>query len=168
MAGKYNGLRNQLERKEDLSPYGEKVTKRKLELQSVKTQSELANVIKHLKNRKEVLEKIASKIEFETNAAEKALAEFLEAQGIESFKVASGGSLFLQDKIYPQVKDKAALRAWAVNNGLEKELGLHHKTVEGLCGDALLNGRPLPDGVDVFIDVRIGTRNLVEKSVGEA
>lgn len=163
MPTKYTGLRNKLQRFNDSSSYGQQIAVAKTRLQSEFGKPEIAEQIKHLSERKKKLEKIEKRISFLMTACEKALAETLEVTGEESFKLSSGGSFFLQDKIHPTVKDKLALRNWAISNGLENELGLHHKTLEGIVGDALVNGRPVPDGVEVFLDLRIGTRNLTTK-----
>jgi hypothetical protein len=164
MPGQYTPLRNSLQRRvEDKTPYNAKVQLKRDEILESKDKSEIGKQLKHLKRRNKKLESVSKKLEFEIAATEKALACFLEGSGEESFKLSEGGSFSLGDAVYPSVKDKKKLRDWAVANGHENDLSIHHSTLSSIVGDALLNGQPLPDGVEAFHELKINVRGIYDK-----
>lgn len=163
MPGKFSKYRNDLQRRPVESyEFGERILLRKAELSSLSKQ-ELAETIKSLKNRKKAITKELSGINLDLISAVKLLVEHLESSGEESFKLSSGGSFFIQDKPYPNIINKELFRHWCIDNGYESSMSLHYKTVDAIAVECVESGKPLPDGMELFIDVGIGTRNVLEK-----
>lgn len=163
MAGKYHHLRNVLERRPiETLEYGQKITLVRSKYAHL-SKGELADAIAECKNSIEDLKQRKSELELLLAAHDKLLVEHLEGEGEESFKRTGGGSFFIQDKLYPSVFDKESFRLWSLKNGYERQMTLHHSTVEGIVSERLQRNMPLPDGVKAYIDVRIGVRGVLKK-----
>ena len=72
----------------------------------------------------------------------------------KSVRIASGATVRLEFSPKAMVKDPALHRAWAITEGLEDSLTLPWGTTNTLTKEALLEGRQLPDGVDVFLSTK--------------
>jgi hypothetical protein len=166
MPGKYSSYRNELQRRPmETIDFGDKILLKKAELAQTLDKAGIARRLKEIKIRKTEISREDKSLNLEFIALKKLLVDYLEPSGEEKFTLTEGGTFSLGDKLYPFVKDQAALREWAKKNGYEKDLRLHNKTLESIVGDRLINGGGFPDGVDVFIDVDINMRGVVPKDL---
>lgn len=165
MPGKYSELRNTMQRYNDNDDaYSKKVDLRRADFSHL-TKAEVAERFKLLKNRKAKLEEIESKINLDLKALDRILVSMMEGAEEESFKLTSGGSFFLSDKLRVSVVDKKANREWAMVNGYENDLMIHHKKLESICGELAIEGENVNiPGVECTIETVIGARNILKKN----
>lgn len=154
---------NKLQRWEDDNPRRKEVVDRIGVLMDSFTKTELGERFKLFTRRKQRLEKIEKKLNFELEALEAAMAQILEATGEEGFKLSTGGSYFLQPVPYVKVLNELELKEWAIQNGFQNELKLNSKKLQGIVNDRLKEGMNLPPGVKVTMKAKIGTRNVKDK-----
>lgn len=82
-----------------------------------------------------------------------------EDEGISSLQVAeTGESVSVQFEPYAQVEDRERFRTWCLDNGMERELALPWQTANTLMKEALLAGRPEPDGLKAWIRTKLVLR----------
>lgn len=66
------------------------------------------------------------------------------------------GTFGLRDDPYASIKDQKAFMGWIEANELQELLTVNYQTMSGMVKKGLENGEPLPDGVEVFMKVKIG------------
>ena len=111
--------------------------------------SDLTLQINTKKDEKSVLEERLKYVGFSIEVAERALAQAMDLAGFDSV-VSNGYTWTPTVEPYPQVKDKAALRAWAGEHANEA-LSLNPQTLKSIVKESLELNEPLPEGVAVYL-----------------
>lgn len=100
-----------------------------------------------------VLKEAMSRQESITNTIIDAYTEILvnqyEAEGVRSMSLEDGGTIRWEEQPHAKVIDKTANRKWAIANGMENELQVHWNVLNAIAKELLLNGKDLPDGVEL-------------------
>lgn len=111
----------------------------------------LAEMYGTLRQEKSELEERESDLNVRIAAVEEAMWGAFEDRGVSSIKLKTGRSVRVQPEPVAKVTDKDALRTWAVEQGLERLLGLPWQTVNSMAKERLLAGDAPPDGVEVQV-----------------
>jgi hypothetical protein len=164
MAGKYAEVVKTLPRlPASDAGFQEKVQQRKRELidndpLKMRSASALASEYRRLRDSKDEVEQIISRLNLEIEAVSQLLIEQYEADGTSSIALATGGSVSTQLEPYAQVLDRDQCRTWAVENGLERSLALPWQTANAIVKERLLKGEPEPPGMKAFVRTKIVLR----------
>ncbi len=143
--------------------FQEKVVARKRELiendpLKMRSAAALASEYRRLRDAKDEVEKVESRLNLEIEAISQLLVEQYEADGTSSIALATGGSVSTQLEPYAQVTDRDVVREWAVKEGLERQLALPWQTANALVKDRLLKGEPEPPGMKAYVRTKIVLR----------
>lgn len=109
--------------------------------------------LRDLKDRKEQLEDELKSVNGQIRAlAEGKIPEYMEENEIEKFSVTGVGTVYVQQKVYANVKadDREAFFHWLRENGsadLIKET-VHPSTLNAFAKEQLSEGKELPDVLD--------------------
>lgn len=159
MPGKYSAVIGSLPRLAGVSEWQTQVEMEKAKvLAAGTTPTELAAEYTVLRAKKEELETKIKELNVKIETFSQLITMLFEEAGISSLKLMSGDSVSVQLEPYAVVKDRDALRQWAVANGLERSLTLPWQTTNALAKERLLAGEPEPDGVEIFSKSKIVLR----------
>lgn len=86
-----------------------------------------------------------------------------EEDDVTSMKFANGITLGESIEPLPNVKDRQALTQWIKETGQEDLLTLNYQTLRSITKQALLEGKPVPPGVEVFMQQKLTARGLKTK-----
>jgi hypothetical protein len=119
----------------------------------------------YVRLRKELAEKEVQVSVLET---QKAALTYLftnrfEEVDVTSMKFANGVTLGESVEPLPNVKDSTALKSWIKETGQEDLLTLNYQTLASITKQALLEGKPIPPGVEVFMKQKLTARGLNQK-----
>lgn len=128
--------------------------------------ADLANTYNELCEVEAEIKAAESEMNVHFEAVSQLLITRLEDQGLSSFKLPTGENFFLKEEPRTTVKDKTAVREWCENNGLKEILAPAWQTlnamVKGILEDpidpATNQPRPLPDGIEVFMNTTVQRR----------
>ncbi len=98
------------------------------------------------------LDEFYSRLNLELEAVKQLMCDSYEGSGLCSMTLAgvdSKKTIRIDPEVCAQVKDKAAMRAWAIRSGYEEQLTLMPQTVASIAKERLLQGEDAPDGVEV-------------------
>lgn len=164
MAGKYAEVVKTLP-KLPVSDAGfqEKVQQRKRELidndpLKMRSASALAAEYRRLRDSKDEVDQVLSRINLELEAIGQLLIQQYEADDTASVTLVAGGSVSIQLEPYAQVVDRDQVRRWAIEEGLERQLALPWQTANSLVKDRLLKGEPEPPGMKAYVRTKIVLR----------
>lgn len=96
-----------------------------------------------------------SALEIVLTAYSELLVLAYEEEGITSLKLQDGSSIRVDVEPEPVANDREAFRNWCIEEGLEKEMHLHYMTSKSLIKLMLLEGKPLPPGMQAFMRDKI-------------
>ncbi len=119
------------------------------------TPGSLAAEYVSLRESKKDLESYLSDVDAKIEAVTQLLADAYETAGLTSVKLDSGESVSTQHEPYAQVADREVFRLWCLANGFETQMCLPWQTAYALAKEALLAGRPEPDGLTTFVKTKI-------------
>lgn len=121
----------------------------------------------YVKVRKELneLEAKVSVLETQKAALTYIFVQRFEEDDVTSMKFANGVTLGESVEPLPNVKDRTALTNWIKETGQEELLTLNYQTLASITKQLLLEGKPVPPGVEVFMKQKLTARGL--KSQGE-
>lgn len=83
-----------------------------------------------------------------------------EEDDVTSMKFANGVTLGESVEPLPNVKDREALISWIKSTGQEDLLTLNYQTLASITKQALLEGKPIPPGVEVYMRQKLTARGL--------
>ena len=86
-----------------------------------------------------------------------------EEDDVTSMKFANGVTLGESVEPLPNVKDRTALVNWIKSTGQEELLTINYQTLASITKQALLEGKPIPEGVEVFMKQKLTARGLKQK-----
>lgn len=86
-----------------------------------------------------------------------------EEDDVTSMKFANGVTLGESVEPLPNVKDRTALTNWIKATGQEELLTINHQTLASITKQALLEGNPVPDGVEVYMKQKLTARGLKQQ-----
>lgn len=143
--------------------FQEKVGARKRELidqdpLKMRSAASLATEYRRLRDAKDEVEQIESRINLELEAVGQLLIEQYEADDTSSISLATGGSVSTQLEPYAQIVDRDEARVWAVKNGLERSLALPWQTSNAIVKERLLKGEEPPPGIKAYVRTKIVLR----------
>ncbi len=111
--------------------------------------AEICDAIETAKMRKAAAATLEKEANFELQAADMAMQRAMKAQGLDTV-IVNGWRCTPSPTPYAQVKDKAALLEWSMEN-MRDSLTLHHGTLQAVVKAALKGEGDMPDGTDVFM-----------------
>lgn len=163
MAGKYVGVIDKLPRllTTEEPAHQDKVDALKATLRQTDIASSAVNLAEaymEWRAKRDALKEELETINLHVEAISQMLCSSYEDEGVTSLKLASGFSISVQVEPYAIVKDREALRLWAIANGLERSLTLPWQTTNGIAKERLLSGEPEPDGVETYAKNKIVQR----------
>jgi hypothetical protein len=83
------------------------------------------------------------------------LVERYEDEDTSSIKLSDGGSVRVQIEPYASVEDRAKVRRWCIDNGMEELFTIPWATLNSVTKERLLDGEPEPDGVKIFLKNKV-------------
>lgn len=89
-----------------------------------------------------------------------------EEDDVTSMKFANGVTLGESVEPLPNVKDREALVNWIKATGQEELLTINYQTLASICKQLLLEGKPIPPGVEIYMKQKLTARGL--KQQGES
>lgn len=119
----------------------------------------------YIKVRRELdtLEAKVSVLETQKAALTYLFTQRFEEDDVTSMKFANGVTLGESVEPLPNVKDKPALMAWTKANGMEELLTWNYQTLASMVKQLLLEGKPVPPGVEVFMKQKLTARGLKDQ-----
>jgi len=111
----------------------------------------VASLYYEVKLAKEAAESVARKYELKKDALARLMADRFEEDGKTSTSFVNGGSMRITPDVYPVVKNQQELLAWVKANNMEAVLTLNYQTMASMVKQRLIEGKSLPDGIDVFL-----------------
>lgn len=99
----------------------------------------------------------------QVDALEYLFHERMEEDDMTSIKFANGMTLGSSVEPYPSVNDRAVLMGWVKSTGQEELLTLNYQTLATIVKTAILEGKELPPGVDVFMKTKMTARGLKDQ-----
>lgn len=105
----------------------------------------------------EEIEDKRSLAQLQKEAIEQELLKAMEDEDMTSFKTTSG-LLYTQAEPYSVVKDKVAYHEWIKKRKLGKLMQVLWQTTNSMVKDMLLEGEPLPPGIEAFMKTSIRYR----------
>lgn len=120
------------------------------------TDAERAVRLRALKDEKDHLEAELKRVNASIDALSVELAESMEAHGVDSFRVAGVGSVYLQTINRPRVVDADAFIAWLDETGQSAMAPrtVHWKRLESLVKELIADAKPLPNSLENFQQTR--------------
>ena len=166
--GKYQKLRGKIPRFEEIPPYQQKIDAWKEEfLGTVDTEhanvAYMATAFASYKEQKDKLEEKLSGINLSLAALDQVIRELLEAQTLEKVVLQDGGTLYLQDTPYPSIEDKEKWDKWVTKKKMDNLRTIPWQTMKAIVSELLVNGKPAPDGIKVFLKTQVRVRSLNQK-----
>ena len=101
-----------------------------------------------------------SVLNVQKNALTYLFTERFEEDYVTSMKFDDGVMLSEAPEPYPNVKDRATLVAWIKSTGQEDLLTLNFQTLASMCKQLLLDGKPIPPGVDIYMKSKLSARGI--------
>jgi hypothetical protein len=160
MGGKYSGVIGNLPRELGTEPsYQTKVNAVKTAIRNEPDfklhASALARRYLAIRREKDEIKDQLSEVDLRLTAVTQLLADQYEVEGTTSVKLEDDSSVSVQLEPHASVFDRDALRAWAIEQGLERSLALPPMTVIALTKERLLQGLSEPDGVKAAVRSKI-------------
>jgi hypothetical protein len=124
--------------------------RQKVELYAARSLTELTVTFDTLDERVQEAEALVKSLKQEIEAVTRAILRKMEATNLDSMSQ-NGRRWTVSHEIYPQVKDKVALREWCEKNGMIDTLIVPHQTLKATVKGALESGDSMPDGVELYL-----------------
>lgn len=86
-----------------------------------------------------------------------------EEDDVTSMKFANGVTLGESVEPLPNVKDREALVNWIKETGQEELLTINYQTLASITKQALLEGKPIPAGCEVYMKQKLTARGLKQQ-----
>lgn len=118
----------------------------------------LAETYLKLRNERDEMEKVRSKLDCRIVALEQLITDSFEANGLEMVRLQGGGSVATEVEPYAAIEDPVAVRQWVVERGLESRLTLPWQTLNSETKDMLLSEGKVPPGVKLFVRTKVVKR----------
>jgi hypothetical protein len=121
----------------------------------------IADLGEHLKKRrkeKDAITEQLSEINLEIEAAQNEILAEMDRLGVESLKLASGGSLFLRYEPYSKVTGMEELKTWMKKNKMTELLTVNWQTLNAVVKERFEEGQAAPSGVEVFLKTSLSLR----------
>jgi len=125
--------------------------------------TDLCDFYVHVRKQLDDLEAQKSVLEVQKAALTYLFTNRFEEDDVTSMKFANGVTLGEAVEPLPNVKDREALIGWIKSTGQEDLLTLNYQTLASITKQALLEGKPIPPGVEVFMKQKLNTRGLKTK-----
>ena len=107
---------------------------------------------------KDALDSRIKELNVEIKAYEILILDRMDGEGASSIRTTDGALYYVLDEPRASVEDRAAVRAWFEEHGMAEVLAPPWQTLNAICKDRLERNEPLPPGVRVFMDTKLGRR----------
>jgi hypothetical protein len=130
------------------SSYGDDMLERQRTLEALPLR-ELADTYEAARLAAEAADEAKKLAAFEEEAAERALLNKMEREGLDSIGI-KGYNYSPSLEPYPSVKDKAAFMAYALDQ-MPETLTVPHQSLKARCKSALEGDGEVPPGVELYL-----------------
>jgi len=72
-----------------------------------------------------------------------------------ALRLPDGSTVRVDQEPQARVMDKEAFRLWCIANGYERQMKLHHGTMNGIVKERALAGEPGPDGTETYAYTKV-------------
>lgn len=141
--------------KSNLLDHGQSVTVANLGLKYAEARMEKSRLEQLIKAQNLIIE-----------ACQQELVDMMESQDFTTVKIGVGMSISIKDDVYATVKDKPAFMTWIGENEMEDLLSVNYQTMSAMVKNRLIEGEPLPAGIDTYFKQSImirGASNVDEE-----
>jgi len=104
-----------------------------------------------LRDEKDELEAKVKALNVDLEALSQLMISEMEAEGSNSFRLATGESLSIKDEPYCSVENKDTFLTWVKESNLSDLLTVHYMTLSSMTKDRLKQGLNPPPGIKVFL-----------------
>lgn len=125
--------------------------------------TQLCELYVQVRKQLDQLEAQVSVLEIQKAALTYIFTNRFEEDDVTSMKFANGTTLGESVEPLPNVKDRTALVNWIKTTGQEELLTLNYQTLASMVKQLLLEGKPIPPGVEVFMKQKLTARGLKQK-----
>lgn len=122
--------------------------------------TELKDLYVKARKAKDALDVQVSLLETQIAAYTYLFVQRMEEDDVTALPFTDGVQLGSSVEPYPNVKDRAALYGWIKETGQEDLLTLNYQTLASITKQRLLEGEPIPPGVEVFMKDKLTARGL--------
>jgi hypothetical protein len=127
------------------------------------TNTELKDLYVEARRAKDALDVQVSLLETQIAAYTYLFVQRMEEDDVTALPFTDGVQLGSSVEPYPNVKDREALYKWIKDSGQEELLTLNYQTLASITKQRLLEGEPIPPGVEVFMKDKLTARGLNNK-----
>jgi hypothetical protein len=163
--GKYSKFKDQLTKVQAEPDYQSKVNNKKDEIKKTLldegktvTVRNLGIVYAQARAEKARLKQLESAQQVIIEATQQELIEMMEGQEFTTVKLDGGVSISIKDDVYSSVKDKPAFMNWISENDMEDLLSVNYQTMNSLVKIRLIDGQPVPAGIEPYFKQSISIR----------
>lgn len=150
MPGKWNGLKGKLPAFEQEPAWQAKVEEAKSQYVGLDT-AELAREFKSQRANKKQREDEVSQINIHLESLSQLLCADLESSQLQKVQLGTGETVYVQVEPYCSVQDRQAVLDWIRKKKLTAMLSVQWQTLNAFVKECLVNGKPAPPGVNVFL-----------------
>ncbi len=147
--GKWAGFRDKLQPFKQEDSWQQKIDEVKSQFVGCDT-AELARALVMARNFKQDLETQVKSYNTEIEALSQLLVDNLESSEIQKVGLSTGETVYLQSEPYTSTKDQKACMAWLRKKKLTSMFTIHWRSLNSLVKEMLIDGQPIPDGVEVY------------------
>lgn len=117
---------------------------------------EMAKELRAIMDQKQELETNLKEVNKRLDDLSKKLSDVMESAGVDGFKVAKVGTVYIKENHHPSTPNKDAFLAWLDKNNMQDlaPRTVHPARLKSLVTELLGEGKPLPDGVTDFVQRR--------------
>jgi hypothetical protein len=171
--GKYSHLKDQLTKFSGEVEYQDRVNAEKDRIKTLLLEdgksinpSNLGDVLVEARQEKDRLEGLVKVENLTIAAMEQMLVEQMEASDYASLKLANGISLSIKDDVYCQVGNKKLFYDWIEETGQQALLTVNYQTMASMTKTSLIDGKPIPPGINTYFKQGITVRGAKLKNGG--
>lgn len=124
------------------------------------TNTQLKDEYVKARRAKDALDVQVSLLETQIAAYTYLFVQRMEEDDVTALPFTDGVQLGSSVEPYPNVKDRAALYGWIKETGQEDLLTLNYQTLASITKQRLLEGEPIPPGIEVFMKDKLTARGL--------
>jgi hypothetical protein len=158
--GKWRKLRGKLPAYVNPEPgWTDKVEEAKKQYVGLDT-TELARQFKMQKEAKAAAEAAKSAANIQIEAISRLLLGEMESNSVELVKLASGGTVYINDEPYASVQDRTKVMRWIKENKAVFLLSIQFQSLNSLCKQRIIDGQKTIPGVKIFIKTNANVRGL--------
>lgn len=129
--------------------YQERVQRAKEEFQE-RTPAALAEAWINLREEEDRIEELAKAVRLKLRAVEQLMEASFEEKNVKSVAFNGRPGVRYQPEPHAVVSNRDEYRAWCLSNDMVSQMSMPWQTTNSDAKERILNGKPLPPGVDVY------------------